>query len=258
MPVRIDVKDCVATVTLDRPEAMNAIDSESAARLAEVWQEISASPGIRAAVLTGAGDRAFCTGSDLKRTMPPSESFAESHFGARRTPAGFSALLTDKPLIAAINGYALGGGLELALLCDIRIAATSATFGLPEVCIGSIPAGGGTQRLIRTIGQSDAMLMLLTGNRVDAAAALRMGLVSEVVPLEGLLAAAQAIAAKIASNAPLSVIALKRLAQVGRELPLSAGLELEQQTFGLLRNTEDRIEGRKAFAEKRKPVFQGR
>jgi E-phenylitaconyl-CoA hydratase len=169
-----------------------------------------------------------------------------------------SKLHTDKPVIAAINGYALGGGLELALLCDVRIASSKAIFSLPEVGIGSIPGAGGTQRLIRAVGRSDAMMMLLTGERIDAAEALRIGLVSRVVEPEALQDAARALALKIASNAPLAVAAVKRLARIGVELPLAAGLELEQHAFGVLRDSEDRIEGRMAFAEKRKPVFRGR
>jgi E-phenylitaconyl-CoA hydratase len=258
MPVTIEIKDFVATITLNRPEAMNSIDPESSAQLQAAWAEISTNPAVRAAILTGAGERAFCTGADLKKTMPARESFAELHFKSPRDGASLSSLYTDKPVIAAINGYALGGGLELALQCDIRLASSTATFGLPEVCIGSIPGAGGTQRLIRAVGQSDAMYMLLSGERIDAAEALRIGLVSRVVSPEALMDTARALALKIAANAPLSVSAVKRLATMGRELPLAAGLELEQQSFGILRNAEDRLEGRNAFAEKRKPRFQGR
>ena len=258
MPVTFDVQDYVATITLDRPEAMNSIDPESIDALIAAWARISSDDGIRVAILTGAGERAFCTGADLKKTMPPRETFAELHFGSPPKTGGFSSLQTGKPVIAAINGFALGGGLELALQCDVRIASDKASFGLPEVCIGSIPGAGGTQRLIRAIGQSDAMLMLLSGERIDAAEALRIGLVSRVVPAAELIDTARAIARKIASNAPLAVAAAKRLAVTGRELPLAAGLELEQQSFGVLRNSEDRIEGRTAFAEKRKPQFKGK
>ena len=258
MPVTVEVSDFIATVTLNRPEAMNAIDPETAAQLHEAWHQISVRKDVRVGILTGAGDRAFCTGADLKKTMPPAESFAELHFGPRGGTPPVSTLQTPKPMIAAINGFALGGGLELAMLCDIRIAASTAMFGLPEVCIGSIPGGGGTQRIVRAIGPSDAMLMLLTGERIDAQEALRVGLVSRVVAPQQLADAARAIAQRIAANAPLAVVAAKRLAQSGRELPLAAALELEQQSFGNLRDSEDRIEGRRAFAEKRKPSFQGR
>ncbi|NWK95965.1 enoyl-CoA hydratase [Sphingobium lactosutens] len=258
MPVMLEVEDFVATITLNRPEAMNSLDPESIQQLDAAWKEISRRSDIRVGILTGAGERAFCTGADLKKTMPPSESFAELHFGSTTDAPILAAMRTDKPMIAAINGYALGGGLELAMMCDIRISAQTAIFGLPEVSIGSIPAAGGTQRIVRAVGQSDAMLMLLTGDRLDAAEALRIGLVSRLVEPGKLLEEARAIAARIAANAPLAVVAVKKLATVGRELPLAAGLELEQQTFGILRNSEDRIEGRKAFAEKRKPAFQGR
>lgn len=258
MPVSIEVSDFVATVVLNRPEAMNALDPESVIELHAAWQRISADADIRVAVLTGAGERAFCTGADLKKTMPASESVAELHFGSAVGQPGLGRLQTSKPVIAAINGFALGGGLELALQCDIRLASTHAVFGLPEVCIGSIPGAGGTQRLIRAIGQSDAMLMLLTGARIDAAEALRVGLVSRVVEPAALHGAAMELARQIAGNAPLAVAAVKRLATMGRELPLPAGLELEQQTFGILRDSQDRLEGRHAFAQKRKPVFQGK
>jgi E-phenylitaconyl-CoA hydratase len=258
MPVSIEVKDFIATVLLDRPEAMNALDPESVSELHAAWDRISNDDSIRVAILTGAGERAFCTGADLKKTMPPRESFAELHFGAAKSRAGLANLQTGKPVIAAINGFALGGGLELALQCDIRIASNNAVFGLPEVGIGSIPGAGGTQRLIRAIGQSDAMLMLLTGSRIDAIEALRIGLVSRVVAAADLQELAQALARQIAGNAPLAVSAVKRLATMGRELNLPAGLELEQQAFGVLRDSEDRLEGRRAFSEKRKPAFKGR
>jgi E-phenylitaconyl-CoA hydratase len=258
MSVSLLIQDFVATVTLNRPEAMNSLDPESVQQLHDAWAEISRNNEVRVAVLTAAGDRAFCTGADLKKTMPPKESFAQLHYGSINTTPSLAKLHTAKPVIAAINGYALGGGLELALLCDVRIASSKATFALPEVCIGSIPGAGGTQRLIRAVGMSDAMLMLLSGDRIDAVEALRIGLVSRVVEPELLQEIARTLALKIASNAPLAVAAVKRLATLGRELPLMAGLELEQQAFGVLRDCEDRLEGRKAFAEKRKPAFNGR
>lgn len=258
MTVSIEVCDYIATVTLNRPEAMNALDPESVDQLHAIWQQISSDSGIRVVVLTGAGDRSFCTGADLKKTLPPSETFAELHFGSARPTPNLAKLQTGKPVIGAINGFALGGGLELALQCDIRIASDRASFGLPEVCIGSIPGAGGTQRIVRAIGQSDAMLMLLTGARIDAQEALRIGLVSRVVTPSALMETAMSIARQIAANAPLAVSAVKRLATVGREIPLAAGLELEQQSFGILRNSEDRLEGRGAFVEKRKPAFKGK
>ena len=258
MPIVFTVQDGIAIVTLNRPEAMNSIDPESNEQFLEIWDEVSNNDDIRVLVLTGAGERAFCTGADLKKTMPPADSAARQVFCGGSRHFNFGTLQTDKPVIAAINGYALGGGLELALLADIRICSDNAQFGLPEVRVGSIPGAGGTQRLIRAVGQSDAMWMLLTGERIDATEALRIGLVSKVVPLAALQETAINLARAMAANAPLAMTAAKRLAMTGRELPLAGGLELERQAFGVLRDSEDRLEGRRAFADKRAPVFRGR
>lgn len=249
----------VAVLTLNRPEAMNAIDTETGDQLMEARRRVEDDPDIRVAILTGAGERAFCTGADLKKSMPPPESFAQGAFGGKASgPSGIARFGSTKPLIAAINGYCVGGGLELALTCDILIASDNARFSLPEVRIGSIPGAGGTQRLTRRIAWSNAMLMLLTGDQFDAETALRYGLVSKVVPLSELVPAAREIADRIAANAPLSVRAVKKLAVMGQEIPLDQGLDTEHYVWGTLRDTEDRIEGRVAFAEKRKPVFRGR
>lgn len=258
MALLIDVANHVATITLNRPEALNSIDPQTRAELRGAWRRIKEDGDIRVAVLTGAGEKAFCTGSDLKKTMPPKESFAQLNFGQAGSDHLLADLDTDKPLICAINGYAMGGGLELALACDIRIASENAQFALSEVRLGSIPGAGGTQRLPRAIGTSNAMLMLLTGDRVDAVEALRIGLVSKVVPQNELLPAALEIATRIAGNAPLSVRAIKRLVHSGLDMPLPAAIDAERYVFGLLRDTEDRIEGRKAFQEKRSPVYRGR
>ena len=258
MPIVKTVQDGVAIVPLNRPEAMNSIDPESNEQLLAIWDEVSSDEEIRVLVLTGAGERAFCTGADLKKTMPPADSAARQVFRGGNRHSNFGTLRTDKPVIAAINGYALGGGLELALLADIRICSDNAQFGLPEVRVGSIPGAGGTQRLIRAVGQSDAMWMLLTGERIDANEALRIGLVSKVVALSELQETAIDLARAMAANAPLAMTAAKRLAMTGRELPLAGGLELERQAFGVLRDSEDRLEGRRAFADKRAPVFRGR
>lgn len=251
-----EVDGHVATITLNRPEAMNSIDPETRAELAETCARIDSDPNIRVAILTGAGDRAFCTGADLKKTLPPAETFAQLSFGegGETSMARFGI---SKPMIAAINGYCVGGGLELALTCDILIASEGARFSVPEVRIGSIPGAGGTQRLPRRIGWSDAMLMLLTGDQFDADEALRMGLVSKVVSSAELLDVANNIAARIARNAPLSVRAVKHLAQMGQDMSLEHGIDTEYYVWGTLRDTQDRIEGRVAFAEKRAPVFRG-
>lgn len=258
MTVLFSLSDHVATLTLNRPEAMNSIDDDTRREIGEYCDEIRRNDAIRVVILTGAGERAFCTGNDLKKSMPPDESYARLAFGGQGDRSFVDCLKFDKPIVCAINGYALAGGLELALACDIRIASEGASFGLTEVRIGSIPGAGGTQRLPRTVGMSNAMLMLLTGDRIDSAEALRTGLVSRVVPADQLMAVAMAIALKIAGNAPLSVRAVKRLAIQGADLPLEAAIAAERMAWGILRNTEDRIEGRLAFQQKRKPVYRGR
>ena len=258
MVLDVDVRGHVATVTLNRPKAMNAIDPDLRSALHDAWWRISTDDDIRVALLTGAGDRAFCVGADLKKTMPPSESHAARTFGSSEPDHLLDGLDTDKPLICAINGFAIGGGLELALACDIRIAAAHAQFALAEVRVGSIPGAGGTQTLPRAIGRSMAMQMLLTGDRIDAETALRCGLVSEVLEPDYLLDRGRQIADRIAANAPLSVRAVKRLVTRGEHVPVETGMEMERFVWGLLRDTEDRIEGRKAFQEKRDPVYRGR
>ncbi|MDO9075481.1 MAG: enoyl-CoA hydratase-related protein [Rubrivivax sp.] len=258
MPLLYEVREHVAIITLNRPEAMNAIDPETRLELHEAWQRVARDDAVRCTVLTGAGDKAFCTGSDLKKTMPPKESPAQLSFGQAQSIHLLAGMEMDKPILCAINGFAMGGGMELALACDVRIASENAQFALSEVRIGSIPGAGGTQTLPRVIGRSDAMLMLLTGDRVDAQEALRTGLVSQVVPQAQLLETVLAIARRIAQNAPLSVRAVKRLVRDGASLPLPQALAMESYVFGMLRDTEDRIEGRRAFQEKRPPVYRGR
>ena len=256
--VEITVEDYVATIVLNRPEAMNSVDPEMRAMLHKTWDRIRDDDDIRVAVVTGAGDRAFCTGSDLKKTLPTSETAAQQLFGSSTAGSLIANLRTDKPMIAAVNGYAMGGGMELALACDIRICSENAQFALSEVKVGSMPGAGGSVRLPRYIGRSDAMLMLLTGARTDAAEAHRIGLVSKVLPQADLLPEALNIARAIAANAPLSVRAVKRMVREGEDMPQDHAIDTERALFGLLYNSEDRIEGRKAFAEKRKPQFKGR
>jgi E-phenylitaconyl-CoA hydratase len=259
MPIDVTLDKNVATIVINRPQAMNSIDPETRTELYRAWSRIREDDAIHVAIITGAGDRAFCTGADLKKTMPTEESFAELLL-MQNNPGNISHGFggTDKPIICAVNGYAMGGGMELALACDICIASENAKFALSEVRIGSIPGSGGVQRLPRAIGKSDAMLLLLTGDSVDAAEALRLGIVSRVVPSAELMPTAQAIARRIADNAPLSVRTIKRLVTQGLEMPLVYALDIDRYMWGLLRNTEDRIEGRKAFAEKRKPVYKGK
>ncbi len=259
MSLLYQVKNSVGIITLNRPEAMNAIDPETLRELRECWLDISQDANLRCVILTAAGSRAFCTGSDLKKTMPPPEGIAELTFGAETTPHLLDGMeLVKIPILCAINGYAVGGGLELALACDLRIASRNAKFGLPEVRIGSIPGGAGTQRLPRIIGLSNAMHMLLTGAVVEAEEAHRIGLISHLVESDALMEEAIVIADAIAGNAPLSVRAIKQLVNDGLEMPLDQAIAHEAFVFGILRDSHDRIEGRKAFQEKRKPVFEGR
>ena len=227
MPVELSVSNHVAVVTLNRPEKLNSIDPAMRAELTDVWRRLSDDEDIRAAVITGAGQRAFSTGSDLGATTAQA-AFAPEFFGRQGNGHLLDGMPVDLPLIAAINGLAVGGGFEIALACDIRLAAANAEFGLTEVRVGSMPGAGGTQRLTRAVGESLAMQMLLTGERIDAARALQAGLVSEVLPNEELLERAVAVANLIAANAPLSVRAVKQVVRLGRDAPLSVGMDLER------------------------------
>ncbi|MDR3400094.1 MAG: enoyl-CoA hydratase-related protein [Pandoraea sp.] len=260
MSIDFSVSDGIATVRLDSPETLNAIDYPMRAELQRLWQHVAHTPDIRVVIVTGTGERAFSSGADLKRTPPPATSFAAQAFGGHDAETGSLTLGLDidTPLICAFNGLAYGGGLEIGLACDIRIAADTATFALPEVNVGSMPGSGGTQRLPRLIGGANAMWMLLTGEPIDAQTALRIGLVSHVVPPEALHDAAMAIARRIANSAPLAVRAIKRVVRDGLDMPIASALTHERHAWGLLRDTEDRKEGRLAFAEKRSPVYRGR
>lgn len=243
----------VSIITLDRPDARNALSLDMRDALEAALLAFDADTTKRVAVLMGSGDKAFCAGADLT-TAPPAASGPAAHPDR--------SLVRDlgltKPVIAAINGMALGGGLELALLCDIRIAAKNATFALPEVKIGSMPGSGGTQRLSRIVGLGRAMHLALSGDRISADEALKMGLVSQVVEPADLKATATQLAERIAENAPLSVQMTRKAIRDGADLPLAQGLALERTLFTIIRDTQDRAEGRQAFREKRKPDFKGR
>lgn len=255
MPVGFEVTNHVAYVTLNRPGAMNALDPDAVAELNRIWHEIAGDPGIRVSVLTGAGGKSFCTGTDMKATPPPTECMAAIYLrdGLPIVPA----MKMWKPIIAAINGYAVGGGLEIALACDLRIASANAKFGLTEVKVASLAGLNGTQLLPRAVPQAVAMKMLLTGEMISAEEALRYGLVSDVVAPEELMKLATGYAEKIASAAPLSVQAAKQAAVIGRDMPVEHGILFSYLLWGALRDTEDRKEGFKAFAEKRSPLYRG-
>jgi enoyl-CoA hydratase/carnithine racemase len=251
-PVRVEVADGVATVTLDRPEALNAISTELAAALAAAVEPLAVDRAVRAMVLTGAGERAFCVGADLKQRaglddhgwFVQREAFRRAFTAVRRCPL---------PTIAAVFGFALGGGTELALCCDLVVAADDAVFGLPEVRLGLVPAGGGTQLLVRRVGRSIAKDLVLTGRRVDAAEALRLGLADRVVPRPELPVAASALAAEIAGNSPVAVRLAKWAVDLGADLALEAGMDVEDQAWRRAILSDDRREGVAAWAERRPP-----
>jgi enoyl-CoA hydratase/carnithine racemase len=252
MKVIFEKKGPIAYVTINRPERLNACDFETYTRLAYIWTEFRDDPGLRVAIFTGTGERAFCAGSDIK-----SNYVERTGAEGARTPYPVMLELT-KPIIAAINGHANGGGLEQALACDIRVAAEHAQFGLGEVRLGWLPGGGGTQRLPRLIPLGRALEMLYTGKRIDAHDALRLGLADYVVPMDQLISKCEEIASEICKSAPLAVQKIKEVALHGLDLPLADGLRLEREGYQWLTGTEDAREGATAFAEKRSPVWRGR
>lgn len=250
----VDRKGGITVVTLNRPEVMNAMHHAAHLALADCWDEFARDPAQHVAILTGAGDRAFCAGDDLKAAAA----------GAPRglPPAGFCGLTgrfdLGKPVIAAVNGYALGGGFETALACDLIVAAENAVFGLPEPRVGIAALAGGIQRLVRQVPLKQAMLLLLTGQRVSAREGLAMGFVTEVAPPGQALEAALALARQILECSPASIRATRQVAM--RSLDMASLEEACRQTYPAvvdLQSSPDGVEGAKAFAEKRKPRWAG-
>jgi E-phenylitaconyl-CoA hydratase len=254
-----DVTEHVAVITLNRPEVRNAMNRELSGALVEALQRVRENSDIRVAVITGAG-RTFSAGADLKERAQlgrVGDSEAASVIEASRAH-GFARMVMEKPLIAAVDGYCLAAGFELALLCDLRICTPEARFGLPEIVRGFFPGGGGPQRLIRAIPQAMAMEMILTGDAIDATTALRVGLVSRVVPADDLLSTARQLAQRIASHAPLAVKAVKEVTQAALDETLEQALRFGSALRWIIGQTEDAREGPRAFAEKRAPQYQGR
>jgi enoyl-CoA hydratase len=253
----VDRQDHVATITLNRPDVLNAQNNPMREELFQVFSALKSDEDARAIVVTGAGERAFSAGADIKEFLEPP---VPTRFREQRKRLDYRGEMDrcPQPIIAAIRGFALGGGLELALACDIRIAAEDAQLGLTEVTLGIIPGGGGTQRLPRLIGRGKALEMILTGARIPAAEALAIGLVEHVVPVAELLPSAQALARTIAERPPIALRYAKEAVVSGLALPLADGLRLESDLSTLLRTTEDRVEGARAFVEKRKPKWSGR
>lgn len=254
--VRCERDGDIVTLTIDRPEVMNCLSFPTLRRLRTLFFELSQDLSVRAILITGEGERSFCAGADLKerRTMP-AERVPLFVKNIRRTMDDLEAL--PQPTIGVVNGFAFGGGTELLLACDMRVAAPHAKLGLTETSLAIIPGAGGTQRLPRLIGKARAKDLILTARRLDAAEALEFGLVNRIAPEGQLLGAARELAADIARNGPVAVRAAKRAVDVGCELSLAEGLAVEAGCYEETLPTQDRLEALAAFGEKRPPEFKG-
>ncbi len=256
-PVRLEVLGATAVVTLNRPTAANALSRELVGALGHAFARVRGDDDVRAVIVTGAGEKAFCAGADLKErramTLEETQSFLRALNVVVDAIAAF-----PKPTIAAINGAAFGGGLELALACDFRVAADTAELGLVETRLGIIPGAGGTQRLARVTSVAVAKELILAGRRITAARARELGVVGDVVPAAALAAAAAKLAAELAGAGPLAIAQAKRAIDGGIGLSLPDALALERACYAVVLPSEDRNEGLAAFAEKRPPVFKGK
>ncbi len=255
--VLVESLDGVATLRLNRPKALNALDPDTLRALDAALRQIDGDPGVRAVVITGAGDRSFCAGADIAAmaAMGPTEGHPYCRLG--HEVLGRVADLRV-PVVAAVNGAALGGGLELALACDFVLASERAKLGLPEITLGLIPGFGGTQRLVRRIGLAPARRLVYLGAVIGAAEALALGIVDRVVPGERLAEEAEAFARELSTRAPVALRQAKRATRAAVETSLDAGLRLEVEAFAATFASEDRVEGLRAFLEKRSPRWQGR
>lgn len=266
MSINIWIHGEVAILELNEPEAMNTLTPDSLLELRKELIKQQDNPKVRVIILTGAGNKAFCSGANLKKTFPPERSFTRNLLISREGEAAdggytrlldLSSLQIWKPMIAAVNGYCLGGGLELALQCDLRIASNTASFALPEVKVASVPAVGGIQALLRAIPAAHAMKLALTGDRIDAIDALNIGLISDVYEPDALMDGALELAARISKNGPLAVQMVKKLAVETAHLAPADYIAQSNIAWGMLRDSADRIEGRTAFGEKRAPHYTG-
>ncbi|TYT25358.1 enoyl-CoA hydratase [Luteimonas viscosa] len=256
-PLRIDDRGAIRVITIDRPAKLNALDSATLDALHVAADAAAADPQVRVLVLTGAGPKAFVAGADIAEMsgLSPAQG-RDFALRGQRMMRRFERL--PKPVIAMVNGFALGGGLELAMCCHLRIAADTARLGQPEINLGLIPGFGGTQRLLRLAGRAAALELCLAGAPIDAARALQLGIVNRVVPAAELEAETMKLATQLAGAAPLALRGILDCIQVGGEAGIEEGLEYEAAQFGLVFSTEDMREGTAAFLDKRKPVFHGR
>jgi enoyl-CoA hydratase/carnithine racemase len=256
-PVRSERRGAIGILTIDREARLNALSRPTLLALGRLGRELVRDPSVRAIVVTAAGTKAFCAGADLKERRGMSNDDIRVQVGLYKSELGVLDH-SPKPVVAAINGVALGGGLELALVCDLRIAAAHAELGLPETSLGIIPGAGGTQRLARVVGEGRAVEMICLGRRLDADEALAWGLVNRVVPSDrNLLDECLAWLAPIAHGAPIAQAAALRAMRAAFDVPLDRGLELESVYYDETLRSQDRLEALAAFAEKRKPVFKG-
>jgi len=253
----VETRDEIAVLTLRRPEKLNALNRQTMDELSRAFTDLAVAEDVRGVIVTGAGEKAFVAGADIAEIASHTAEGARA-FALHGQKVFDTIERFPKPVIAAVNGFALGGGCELALACHVRIASDNAQLGTPEVKLGLLCGYGGTQRLARLVGRGHALELLLTGDRIDAAEALRIGLVNRVVPLASLLAEAEALLRKMLVNAPLSLRYTLQAVAAGLDMPLAEAQAYEATLFGLLSTTEDMKEGTRAFLEKRPARFQGK
>lgn len=254
--LRVETSEQIATLTVNRPDKLNALNADIIAELFAVLRSLAADADVRAVVLTGAGEKAFVAGADIAELARMTSITGIDVSRAGQNTFRFLELM-PKPVIAAVNGFALGGGLELALACHLRLASENAKLGLPEVKLGIIPGYGGTIRLPRLVGRGRALELILSGEMIDAQEAFRIGLINRVVPQGDLLPAARALAGKMIANGPIALKFAIEAVDQGYNIGTDDALRLESDLFGLLASTMDMREGMKAFLEKRKPDFRG-
>jgi enoyl-CoA hydratase len=249
--------EAIATITLNRPEVLNAFSKEVEDEVLQALEDVKNDENVRVVILTGAGEKAFSAGADIK-AMKGMNALKARELSLRGEKVCTTLENFEKPIIAAINGYALGGGLEVAMACDIRIASENARMGQTEINIGLIPGWGGTQRLTRLIGRTKAKELVFTGKMIDAKTAEQLGILNMVVPADKFKETVRQFAAELAQKAPVALKVAKALINKGAEISLDAAVTLEREGFGVVASTEDLQEGVSAFTEKRKPIFKGK